>query len=131
MKTKIEFILPLPNQVIEILEEVKQFTGNGKYLFPSFRTKDKPMSDNTLIGALRRMGYTKEKFVPHSFRAMFSTIPYENMEDHGFSGEVIEALLSHKESNKVKEAYNRASYRKSMRGLINWYEGYLYNIILS
>ncbi|KAB7886402.1 tyrosine-type recombinase/integrase [Poseidonibacter ostreae] len=125
MKTKIEFILPLPNQVIEILEEVKQFTGNGTYVFPSFRAKDKPMSDNTLIGALRRMGYTKEEFVPHSFRAMFSTIAYENMEEHGFSGEVIEALLSHKESNKVKEAYNRASYKKSMKGLINWYSNYL------
>ena len=125
MKTKIEFILPLPNQVIEILEEVKQFTGNGQYVFPSFRAKDKPMSDNTLIGALRRMGYTKEEFVPHSFRAMFSTIAYENMEEHGYSGEVIEALLSHKESNKVKEAYNRASYKKSMRGLSEWYSNYL------
>lgn len=125
MKTKIEFILPLPPQVIEILEEVKQYTGNGKYVFPSFRAKDKPMSDNTLISALRRMGYTKEEFVPHSFRAMFSTITYENMEEHGYSGEVIEALLSHKESNKVKEAYNRASYKKSMRGLIIWYAKYL------
>ena len=129
MKTKIEFVLPLPNQVIEILEEVKQFTGNGQYVFPSFRAKDKPMSDNTLIGALRRMGYTKGEFVPHSFRAMFSTIAYENMEEHGYSGEVIEALLSHKESNKVKEAYNRASYKKSMRGLIEWYSTHLYLII--
>ena len=128
MKTKTEFILPLPNQVIEILEEVKQFTGNGQYVFPSFRAKDKPMSDNTLIGALRRMGYTKEEFVPHSFRAMFSTIAYENMEDHGYSGEVIEALLSHKESNKVKEAYNRASYKKSMKNLLLWYSIHLNNI---
>ncbi len=125
MKTKIEFILPLPNQVIEILKEVQQFTGNGKYVFPSFRGKDKPMSDNTLISAIRRMGFTKDEFVPHSFRAMFSTIAYENMEEHRYSGEVIEALLSHKESNKVKNAYNRASYKKSMRGLIYWYENYL------
>lgn len=128
MKTKIEFILPLPNQVIEILEEVKQYTGNGTYVFPSFRAKDKPMSDNTLIGALRRMGFTKEEFVPHSFRAMFSTIAYENMEEHGYSGEVIEALLSHKESNRVKEAYNRANYKEPMRNLIKWYANYLDNI---
>jgi len=131
MKTKIEFILPLPPEVIEILEDVKQYTGNSKYVFPSFRAKDKPMSDNTLISALRRMGYTKEEFVPHSFRAMFSTIAYENMEEHGYSGEVIEALLSHKESNKVKNAYNRASYKKSMRGLIKWYESYLIDLILN
>ena len=71
MKTKTEFILPLANQVIEILKEVQQFTGTGKYVFPSFTKKDKPMSDNTLIGALRRMGYTKEKFIPHNFRVMF------------------------------------------------------------
>ena len=51
MKTKTEFILPLANQVIEILKEVQQFTGTGKYVFPSFTKKDKPMSDNTLIGA--------------------------------------------------------------------------------
>lgn len=53
MKIKIESILPLSNQVIEILEEVKQFTGNGQYVFPSFRAKDKPMSDNTLRGTQR------------------------------------------------------------------------------
>lgn len=49
MKTKTEFILPLTNQVIEILKEVQQFTGTGKYVFPSFRSEDRPMSDNTLL----------------------------------------------------------------------------------
>ena len=85
---------------------MQQFTGMGKYVFSSFTKKDKPMSDNTLIGALRRMGYTKEEFVPNSFRAMFSTIAYENAnskDGHNFTGEVIEALLAHKETNKVKE----------------------------
>ncbi len=131
MKTKIEFNLPLPPQVIEILEEVKELTGEGKYVFPSFRAKDKPMSDNTLISALRRMGFTKEEFVPHSFRAMFSTIAYENANEkdgHNFTSEVIEALLSHKESNKVKEAYNRSSYKEAMRGLICWYANCLEKI---
>jgi len=128
MKTKTEFNLPLPPQVIEILEEVKELTGEGKYVFPSFRTKDKPMSDNTLISALRRMGYSKGEFVPHSFRSMFSTIAYENAnseEGHIYTGEVIEALLAHKEQNKIKEAYNRSSYKKAMKGLINWYANYL------
>jgi integrase len=129
MKTKTEFILPLANQVIEILKEVQQFTGTGKYVFPSFIKKDKPMSDNTLIGALRRMGYTKEEFVPHSFRAMFSTIAYENINEHQCSGEVIEALLAHKETNKVKDAYNRATYKEGMRKLIEWYTLYLKRII--
>lgn len=79
------------------------------------------MSDNTLISALSRMGYTKEEFVPHSFRAMFSTIAYENMNEHQCSG----ALLAHKETNKVKEAYNRATYKQGMRNLINWYEKFI------
>ena len=131
MKTKIEFILPLPNQVIEILKEVQQFSGDGKYVFPSFRGKDKPMSDNTLISAIRRMGFTKDEFVPHSFRAMFSTIAYENMntkDGHNYSSEVIESLLSHKESNKVKEAYNRSNYKEPMKNLIIWYANYLNNL---
>ncbi|MFY9074092.1 tyrosine-type recombinase/integrase [Malaciobacter mytili] len=128
MKTKDEFILPLPHQVISMLEELKGFSGDGKYIFPSFRGKDKPMSDNTLIGALRRMGYTKEEFVPHSFRAMFSTIAYEKANEkdgHFYTSEVIEALLAHKERNRIKGAYNRATYKESMRELIQWYANYL------
>ena len=132
MKTKSEFILPLSNYVIELLTEVKKFTSDSKYVFASLKDKNRPMSDNTLISALRRMGYTKEEFVPHSFRAMFSTIAYENSnskDGHNFTGEVIEALLAHKETNKVKEAYNRSSYKDAMRELIEWYEKYLRKII--
>ena len=128
MKVKEEFILPLPPQVIDILTEMKKYSGSGEYVFPSFRAKDKPMSDNTLISAIRRMGYTKDEFVPHGFRAMFSTIAYEkaNEEDgHNYTGEVIEALLAHKETNKVKGAYNRSKYIKPMKGLIEWYADYL------
>ena len=128
MKVKEEFILPLPPQVIDILTEMKKYSGSGEYVFPSFRAKDKPMSDNTLISAIRRMGYTKDEFVPHGFRAMFSTIAYEkaNEEDgHNYTCEVIEALLAHKETNKVKGAYNRSKYIKPMKGLIEWYADYL------
>lgn len=128
MKTKSEFILPLSNYVIELLTEVKKFTSDSKYVFASFKDKNRPMSENTLISALRRMGYTKEEFVPHSFRAMFSTIAYENINKHQCSGEVIEALLAHKETNKVKEAYNRATYKQGMRKLVEWYENFLLNI---
>ena len=74
------------------------------------------------------MGFTKEEFVPHSFRAMFSTIAYEKMnhkKGHKYAGEVIESLLAHKEPNKVKAAYNRATYLKGMKGLIQWYANYL------
>ena len=129
MKTKSEFILPLSNYVIDLLTEVKKFTSDSKYVFASFKDKNRPMSENTLISALRRMGYTKEEFVPHSFRAMFSTIAYENMNEHQCSGEVIEALLAHKETNKVKEAYNRATYKQGMKKLIDWYSNYLKTLV--
>ena len=131
MKTKIEFTLPLPHQVIDILKEINPNRLSDVYVFPSSIHKDRPLSDNTLISALRRMGYSKDEFVPHGFRAMFSTIAYEkaNEEDgHGYTSEVIEALLSHKESNKVKEAYNRSSYKQAMEGLIEWYANYLEGI---
>ena len=128
MKTKTEFILPLPHQVIDILEELKPNRLSNVYVFPSSIHKDRPLSDNTLISALRRMGYSKDEFVPHGFRAMFSTIAYEKANDdngHGYTGEVIESCLAHKEPNKVKEAYNRSSYKEAMRGLIAWYADYL------
>ncbi len=131
MKVKKEFVLPLPRQVITILEDIKEFTGSGRYVFPSFRGNDKPMSDNTMISALRRMGYTKDELVPHSFRSMFSTIAYENMnlssEDggHSIQGEVIESLLAHEEQNKVKSAYNRAEYLDAKAELMGWYADYL------
>ncbi len=128
MKTKEPFTLPLPHQVITLLKEVRENSLSTKYVFPSFRSDGKPLSDNTLISALRRMGYTKEDFVPHSFRAMFSTIAHEyaNRKDgHDKSEKVIEACLAHKERNKIKEAYNRAEYKEPMRELVQWYADWL------
>ncbi|WP_424687931.1 MAG: hypothetical protein ACNI3H_06650 [Halarcobacter ebronensis] len=77
------------------------------------------------------MEYTKDEFVPHSFRSMFSTIAYEKANDkdgHFYTSEVIEALLSHKKKNKIKDAYNKASCKDSMRILIQWYANHLINI---
>ncbi len=128
MKTKIEFTMPLPHQVTDILKELKVNALSTVYVFPSSIYKDRPLSDNTLISALRRMGYSKDEFVPHGFRAMFSTIAHEKANEengHTYTGEVIEALLAHKEPNKVKEAYNRSSYKEAMRGLSSWYANYL------
>jgi len=128
MKTKEPFTLPLPHQVITLLEEVRENSLSRKYVFPSFRSDGYPLSDNTLLAALRRMGYAKEEFVPHGFRAMFSTIAYEyaNKEGgHRYTGEVIEACLAHKDPNKVREAYNRAEYKEPMRELMQWYADWL------
>jgi len=92
MKTKEDLIVPLTDTVINILEEMRQYTCDGKYIFHSPRSKISPMSDNTLLGAIRRLGYTKDEFVPHGFRAMFSTIAHEKSK---FKHEVIEIQLAH------------------------------------
>ena len=125
MKTKKEFILPLPHQVVSILEDIKKECIDSIYVFPGIKSSNKPISDNTMISALRRMGYSKEEFVPHSWRSVFSTIAYEHINTHGFSGEVIESLLAHQETNKVKDAYNRATYKEPMKKLVQWYADYL------
>ena len=131
VKTNGDFIFPLPYQVIDILKEIQEYSGDGTYVFPSLRGKDKPMSDNTMISALRRMGYSKDELVPHSFRSMFSTIAYEHMNitiddgGHQAQGEVIESLLAHEEKNRVKGAYNRAEYSDAKIKLVDWYAEYL------
>jgi len=128
MKMKKEFILPLPQQVIALLEELKENSLSVKYVFPSPINKDRPLSDNALISALRRMGYTKEEFVPHSFRAMFSTIATEHKKEHGEDKDVIEASLAHKNPNEVETAYNRYEYLEEKRVLLAWYADYLEGI---
>lgn len=130
MKTKIEFVLPLPPQVIELIEELQQNRLSNKYLFPSSRDKDRPISDNTMISAIRRMGYSKDEFVPHGFRSMFSTVVNKkgNNEGDHYTKDVVEALLAHVEANKVRGAYNRSDNRgilEPMRELISWYADYL------
>jgi len=121
MKMKKEFILPLPQQVITLLNELKENKLSDKYVFPSPIYKDRPLSENTLTTALRRMGYTKDEIVPHGFRAMFKTIT----EEHDKQDKVIKALLAHKIGNEVERAYNRAEYKKQKRELIQWYADYL------
>jgi len=125
MKVKEEFVLPLSNQALKILKEVAQHKTSEKYVFPSPNYSNRGLSDNTLISAFRRMGYSKEEIVPHSFRNLFATIAYENLNNHKINGEVIEALLHHQEANKVKKAYNRAKYLEPKRELVQWYADFL------
>jgi integrase len=124
MKTKRELIIPLTDTVIEILKETKPFTGTGKYIFPSLKG-DQAMSDNTLTSALRRLDYTKEQFVPHGFRAMFSTVAHEKSK---FSHEAIETQLAHSVGSSVSQAYNRAIYLDERVQLMQWWSDYLDNL---
>ncbi len=121
MKTKSDFIIPMSRQVIELLKEVEPFTGQGRYVFPSLRDQRRPMSDNTMIAALRRMGITKEEFVPHSWRSVFATIANEQ----GQSFEAIEASLAHTIGSTVSRSYNRAIYLEQRKELYQWWSDWL------
>lgn len=122
MKTKHDFTVPLTDSAIAIIEETRQLTGDGRYLFPSYRDKKRPMSDNTLLGAIRRLGYTKDEFVPHGFRAMFATVVNEQT---SFKHEIIESCLAHSVGSAVSQAYNRADYLEQRRELMQWWSDYL------
>lgn len=122
MKTKKEHLVPLTDTTIDILKEMYTFSSDAKYIFHSLRSKTSPMSDATLVNALRRMGYSKDEIVPHGFRAMYSTITHEKSP---YTHEVIEAQLAHSVGSNVSQAYNRAMYLDERKKLMQWWSDYL------
>ncbi|MDL1965672.1 MAG: tyrosine-type recombinase/integrase [Candidatus Desulfofervidus auxilii] len=121
MKKKRVHLVPLSRQAIKILEELRPLTGNGKYVFPSIRSSDRPMSENTLNAALRRLGYTKDEMVVHGFRTMAST----RLHEMGWPSHVIEAQLAHVDHNSVRAVYNRAEYLQERRKMMQAWADYL------
>ena len=101
------------------LEELR--ARGGRYLFPSLRTRDRPMSDNTINAALRRLGYTSEEQTGHGFRSMASTL----LNEQGFPPDVIELQLAHTERNKVRAAYNKAQRLAERRKMMQAWADYL------
>ena len=114
-------IVPLSRQAIEILQSIHPLTGDGQYIFPSIRSGARPMSENTVNGALRCMGYEKDEMTGHGFRSMASTLLHE----HGWPHEAIERQLAHAERNKVVAAYNYAEHLPKRREMMNWWADYL------
>lgn len=99
--------VPLSRQVIELIAEVHPLTGDGKYLFPSLQTHDRPMSENTVNCALRRLGFSQREMTAHGFRAMAATL----LNEMGtWNPDAIERQLAHMENNGVRRAYTRGEY---------------------
>jgi integrase len=121
MKMNRPHIVPLSRQALKALEEMRDISGGGKYIFPSNRTQARPMSENTILAALRAMGYTKDQITPHGFRSMASTLLNEN----GFNRDWIERQLAHVEGNSVRAAYNYAEYLPERRKMMQWWADYL------
>ena len=122
MKTRKELIVPLSTQVIKILKEVQSISSPDSYVFPSPKSKTTPLSDAALVGALRRLGYTKEQIVAHSFRGIFSTLTHEIAQ---FDHATIETQLAHSVGSSVSKAYNRAIYLKERTQMMQWYSDLL------
>ncbi|MCF4150240.1 tyrosine-type recombinase/integrase [Dethiosulfovibrio sp. F2B] len=121
MKMKRVHWVPLSRQTVEVLNKLKEISGKSQYLFPSIRSTVKPMSDATVLAALRRLGYTQEEMTGHGFRSMFSTIANE----HGWPPDVIERQLAHVPKNAVRAAYNHAEYLPQRRELMQWWADWL------
>jgi integrase len=123
MKMKRPHIVPLASQTLLLLDKIRLLTGHGQYVFPSNRAPkgDRPMSENTVLAALRSMGYTKDQMTPHGFRSMASTLLNEN----GFNRDWIERQLAHVEGNSVRAAYNYAEHLPERRKMMQWWADYL------
>jgi integrase len=105
MKMRTPHIVPLASQALEVLEALHNLTGHSEWLLPGDRNPSKPMSNNTILKALERMGY-KGKMTGHGFRGVASTILHEQ----GYSHDHIELQLAHAPRNAVSAAYNHALY---------------------
>jgi integrase len=121
MKMRRHHVVPLSRQAVELLTEFKPLTDYGNYVFPSVRTGRRPMSENTINAAIRRLGYTKEQMTGHGFRSMASTL----LNEQGWNRDAIERQLAHVERNKVRGAYNSAEYLPERRKMMQAWADYL------
>lgn len=120
MKMDTPHIVPLSHQAVGVLRALKLLTGHGKYVLPGAIDKKKPMSNNTILYALYRLGY-RGRMTGHGFRGLASTILHEN----GFEEAHIELQLAHMKRDKVAAAYNHAKYLKQRIEMMQWWADYL------
>ena len=120
-KTETLHIVPLPTQAIILLETVKQLTGVDRYVFPSMRGGGRPMSDGTILTALKTLGYDSDTMTAHGFRTTASTL----LNEQGWSPDAIERQLCHMPKDAVRAAYNRAQYLEERRTMMQAWADYL------
>lgn len=122
-KTKTDHLVPLAAQAVTILRELHALTGEGVYVFPGARDRNRPMSEAAINAALRRLGYdTRTEITGHGFRAMARTILHEELEE---KPEVIEHQLAHTVPDSLGRAYNRTKFIKARRSMMQQWADYL------
>jgi len=122
MKMRQDHLVPLSVQAVQILRELKPLTGGGRYAFPSGRSFARPMSNNAVNAALRRMGYDKETMTGHGFRAMARTVLDEVLH---VRPDIIEAQLAHRVQDVLGRAYNRTMHIEERRQMMQTWADYL------
>jgi len=113
-------IVPLSRQAIEVLRSLHSISGHGKFIFMGARDHEKPMSDNTILTGLKRIGYQGE-MTGHGFRGLASIVLHEA----NFNSKHIEVQLAHIEPNQTVSAYNNAKYLDQRRLMMQWWSDYL------
>ena len=123
MKMGIEHHVPLSSQALGVINQVRKYSEGDHYVFHQINNPNKPMSENTMLYAIYRMGYRSHATV-HGIRATISTL----LNEKEYNADVIERLLSHQEKNKVRDSYNRAEYLPQRRKYLQWLGDYIDSI---
>jgi integrase len=121
-KTGTQHVVPLSSQAVEILRELQPITRRSEFVFPSARSAKRPMSDNAVLAAMRRMGIGKDEMSGHGFRAMARTILDEVL---GFRPDFIEHQLAHAVRDPNGRAYNRTAHLAERRKMMQVWADYL------
>lgn len=121
MKMREQHLVPLAAQSLVLLRELRAVTGRGRYIFPSLRSGSRPMSENTVNAALRRLGYSTDEMTGHGFRSLASTC----LNEQGYHPDLIELQLAHAERNQVRAAYNKAQRLPERRKMMQAWGDYL------
>jgi integrase len=122
MKMRQPHAVPLSRQALDILEEMRSLSGSGQYVFPSIRSLARPISDNTINAALRRMGYSKEQMTAHGFRTSASSLLNESGK---WNPDAIERALAHMVAGSVRRIYNQSAYWQERVQMAQWWSDYL------
>jgi integrase len=120
-KMRAEHVVALASQVVALLHELQALTGSGVLVFPSLSSTFRPLSENALNAALRRLGFGKDEMTSHGFRSMAST----RLNELGYSPDVIELQLAHAERNKVRASYNKAVRLEERKNMMQAWADYL------
>ena len=121
MKMRAPHIVPLSRQAIVILRELQALTGAARYVFPGARSNGRPMSENTVNAALRRLGYGSDQMTGHGFRSMASTL----LNEAGWHRDAIERQLAHAERDEIRAAYNYAEHLPERKRMMQAWADYL------